>query len=45
MITNKKELMGPLKNKTFTNIMGWLISSVIIAANAVLLFLTFRGKV
>ncbi len=37
--------MGSLVNKPITNIMGWIISSGIIAANAVLLFLIFTGNV
>lgn len=45
LITRRKDLMGSLVNKPITNVMGWLITSVIIAANAVLLLLTFTGKV
>lgn len=45
IITNRKDLMGSLKNKTVTNILGWIISSVIIFANGLLLYLTFTGKV
>lgn len=45
IITNRKDLMGCLKNKPFTNVAGWFISSVIIAANVILLYLTFMGKV
>ncbi len=45
IITNRKDLMGELKNKRITNIAGWLISSVIIGANALLLYLTFTGNV
>ena len=45
LITRRKDLMGPLVNKPITNMMGWLITSVIIGANAVLVFLTFTGKV
>jgi manganese transport protein len=45
LITNRKDLMGSLKNKPITNVFGWIISSVIIFANVVLLFLTFSGRV
>jgi manganese transport protein len=33
--------MGSLVNKPITNVLGWIITSIIITANAVLLFLTF----
>jgi manganese transport protein len=45
LIAKRKDLMGSLVNKAITNVMGWIIASVIIAANAILLFLTFTGKV
>ena len=45
IITKRKDLMGALANKPLTNIVGWIITSVIIVANAVLLFLTFTGGV
>ena len=45
LITRRKDLMGALKNKTITNIMGWVISTVIILANALLLYLTFTNAV
>lgn len=45
LITKRKDLMGPLVNKPVTNILGWIITSVIISMNAVLLFLTFTGNV
>ncbi len=45
IITNRKDLMGSLKNKPITNIIGYFISAVIIMANATLLFLTFTGNV
>ncbi len=40
LITKKKELMGALVNKKVTNIIGWIITGIIIIANAALLFLT-----
>lgn len=43
LITRRKDLMGSLVNKPLTNVIGWLITCVIIVANSVLLFLTFRG--
>lgn len=45
IITNQKSLMGELKNKAITNIFGWLITSVILVANSVLLYLTFSGSI
>lgn len=45
MITKRKELMGSLVNKPITNVIGWIITSVILGLNAVLLFLTFTGNV
>ena len=45
LITRRKDLMGSMVNKHITNVMGWLITSVIIIANAVLLYLTFTGQV
>jgi manganese transport protein len=45
IITNRKDLMGSLKNKPITNVIGYIISTVIMIANAMLLFLTFTGKV
>lgn len=45
IITNRKDLMGAMKNNKMTNITGWIISTVIITANALLLYLTFAGNV
>ena len=45
LITRRKDLMGDFANKPITNLMGWLISGVIIAANIILLYLTFLGRV
>ena len=45
IITSKKKLMGEFTNKTWVKVVGWLITSVIIALNAVLLYLTFTGNV
>ncbi len=44
IITNKKSIMGSFKNSRLTNIVGWSIVSIIIALNAVLLYLTFTGQ-
>ncbi|HEY9061615.1 MAG TPA: Nramp family divalent metal transporter [Pseudobacteroides sp.] len=43
LITKRKDLMGELVNKPITNIMGWIITSVIVVANSLLLFFTFTG--
>ncbi|HWR18277.1 MAG TPA: Nramp family divalent metal transporter [Clostridia bacterium] len=45
LITRRKDVMGDFANKPVTNLMGWLISGVIIAANIILLYLTFLGRV
>lgn len=45
LISARKDLMGPLVNKPITNIMGCIITSIIIILNAFLLFLTFCRKV
>lgn len=45
IITKRKELMGSLVNKPITNVMGYIITSVIIGLNVVLLYLTFTGNV
>jgi manganese transport protein len=45
IITKRKDLMGVLVNKKITNIVGWIITTIIIVANTILLFLTFTGKV
>ena len=45
MITGRKDIMGHLVNKPITNVMGCIITSIIIGLNAVLLFLTFTGNV
>lgn len=45
IITSKKKLMGEFANKPLIKVVGWLIAAMIIALNAVLLYLTFTGKV
>lgn len=45
IITRRKDLMGVLVNKPITNVAGWIIAGVIIAANAILLILTFSGGI
>jgi manganese transport protein len=45
LITRRKDLMGSLVNKPLTNMVGWIIAAVILAANAVLLVLTFTGGI
>lgn len=44
MITKHKKLMGPLVNKPITDVMGYIITTIIISMNAVLLFLVFTGN-
>jgi len=38
-------LMGSLVNKPFTNVMGIIITGIIIALNSVLLYYTFTGSI
>ncbi|MCX7746465.1 MAG: Nramp family divalent metal transporter [Clostridia bacterium] len=45
LITRRKDLMGSLVNKPVTNVFGWIITSIIVSLNLVLLFLTFSGNV
>ncbi|PYG85691.1 manganese transport protein [Ruminiclostridium sufflavum DSM 19573] len=45
IITKRKDFMGALVNRPSTNIVGIIVTSIIIAANAILLFLTFTGGV
>ncbi len=45
LIAGRKDLMGELVNKPFTKVVGWLITSIIIGLNIVLLYLTFTGNV
>ena len=45
IITKRKDLMGALVNKPLTNVMGWVITGIIVGANALLLYLTFSGQV
>lgn len=45
LITGRKDVMGTLVNKPITSVLGWIITSVIISMNAVLLYLTFSGNV
>jgi manganese transport protein len=45
VITSRKDLMGEFVNRPLTKFLGGAIAAVIIGLNAVLLFLTFTGKV
>lgn len=44
LISNKAEIMGRFKNGLPTNIMGWIIVSMILTMNAILLYLIFTGQ-
>ncbi|KZL91742.1 Nramp family divalent metal transporter [Clostridium magnum] len=44
-ITSRKDLMGDFVNKPFVKSLGWIIATLIIGMNAVLLYLTFTGNV
>jgi manganese transport protein len=45
LLTKRKGIMGAFVNKPATNIIGWVITTLIISLNAVLLYLTFTGSV
>lgn len=45
LITGRRDLMGAFVNRPLTKIAGWLIASLIISLNMLLLFLTFTGRV
>lgn len=45
IITSKEELMGEFTNKPWVKVIGWLIATIIIGLNSVLLYLTFTGNV
>jgi manganese transport protein len=45
LVTDRRDLMGVFVNKPFTRMTAWLITAVIIAMNAILLYLTFTGNV
>lgn len=44
IVTNKANIMGKFKNGLLTNCIGWVIVSIILVLNAVLLYLTFTGQ-
>ncbi len=44
IVSNKAKIMGRFKNGMLTNIMGWIIVSMILSMNAVLLYLVFSGQ-
>lgn len=45
LITRRKDLMGSFANKPITNIIGWIITGLIVSLNAILIYLTFKGSV
>lgn len=45
IITSRKDLMGAFVNKPITKIIGWIITTVIIGLNTILLYLTFSGGI
>jgi len=44
IVTNKAAIMGKFKNSFLTNCLGWIIVSMILALNVVLMYLTFTGQ-
>lgn len=45
LITGNKRLMGEFANKAWVKAIGWLITFIIVALNATLLYLTFTGNI
>lgn len=45
LITKNKALMGGFVNNPLTNFLGWVITSIIVSVNAVLLYLLFVGNI
>jgi manganese transport protein len=45
LICRRKELMGRLFNHKVTNVIGWIVTSIIISLNIVLLYFTLSGQV
>ena len=45
VINRKKNIMGPMTNKPFTQFLGWVIAGLIIILNIVLLCMTLTGNV
>ena len=45
LIAGRKDMMGNLANRPFTNALGWVITGVIVSMNMVLVWLTVVGKV
>jgi manganese transport protein len=43
MFTSSRKLMGTLVNRTWTTIIGWCVSLLVISLNVFLLFQTFFG--
>jgi len=45
IITNRRDLMGDFVNSPLSKVIGWIIASVTIAFNSLLLIITFVGKI
>jgi hypothetical protein len=45
LITNRKDIMGAFVNKKATKALGFIIATMIIVLNVVLLYLTFTGSI
>lgn len=44
IISSNKDIMGDMVNGTSTKVVGWIITSIIVSLNIVLLLLTFTGN-
>nr|WP_152908997.1 Nramp family divalent metal transporter [Thermincola ferriacetica] len=45
LMTSRRDIMGALVNKPLTNIVGWIITAIIVVLNVILLYLTFSGNI
>ena len=45
LITSNKTFMGPFVNKKATSVLGWIICSVIVIMNAILIYLALTGRI
>lgn len=44
LITSRADIMGSFQNGRLTNLIGWLITGLILAMNVILLYLIFTGQ-
>ncbi len=44
ILTNQANIMGTFKNTIFTNVLGWIVVTVIVLLNMILLYLTLSSR-